>query len=177
MLNYINSTGLPTFTIIAWFSVVGFIGALIVRIVLHFTAFDIISWDKILPLSYIGWILLFLVGFLSFLGQVGLTTACKIENAGLVALIRSAFDIILSYLVQILIFGVSSFQIFISIHDFVLLLFNQKQAKYSKNFIITQTIFCILESSEQIWYLWNYFNIVGVVCFRYKEDTAREVTR
>ena len=100
--------GVPTFTIIACFSVVGFTGALTVRIVLHFASFDTITWDEVLPLSYIGWILLCLVGFLSFLGQITLTTACKIENAGLVSLIRKAFDIVLSFVAQILVFGVRS---------------------------------------------------------------------
>ena len=102
-----NFLGVPTFTIIACFSVVGFIGALLVRIILHFASFNILSWDEVLPVSYIGWILLFSVGFLSFLGQIGFTTACKIENAGLVALIIKSFDIVLSFLVQILVFGVS----------------------------------------------------------------------
>ena len=59
------------------------------------------------PHSYIGWILLFAIGFLSFLGQIMLTTACKIESAGLVGLIRKAFDIVISFLVQIFLFGVS----------------------------------------------------------------------
>ena len=78
-----------------------------VRMVLHFTSFDIISWDEVLPVSYIGVVLLFIVGFLSFIGQIMLTTACKIENAGLVSLIRKSFDIVLSFLVQIFVFGVS----------------------------------------------------------------------
>jgi hypothetical protein len=103
-----NSLGVPTFTIIACFSVVGFIGALLARVVLHFTSFDTISFDEVLPVSYMGWVLLFLVGVLSFLGQIMLTIACKIENAGLVSLIRKSFDIVLSFLVQILVLGVSS---------------------------------------------------------------------
>ena len=107
-----NSLGVPTFTIIACFSVVGFTGALLVRLVLHFSSYDMISWDGVVPVSYIGWVLLFLVGILSFLGQIMLTTACKIENAGLVALIRQSFDIVLSFLVQILVFGVSFDYIF-----------------------------------------------------------------
>ena len=85
---------------------VGFLGILIVRVFLHFTEYDRIIWGDILPESIIGWILLTAVGGLSFIGQITLTTACKIENAGLVALVRKAFDIVFSFLVQILVFGV-----------------------------------------------------------------------
>ena len=95
-------------TIIACFSTIGFICALSVKVIFHFTSFEIVTWNDILPNSYIGWILLFAVGFLSFVGQIMLTTACKIENAGLVSLIRKAFDIVVSFSVQILVFGVSS---------------------------------------------------------------------
>lgn len=98
--------GIPTFTIIASFSIVGFTCALTVKLVFHFTSFEIISLDEIIPNSYIAWILLFLVGFLSFLGQIALTTACKIESAGLVSLVRKAFDIVISFMVQIFVFAV-----------------------------------------------------------------------
>ena len=59
-----------------------------------------------MPKTVTGWILLTAVGVLSFIGQIMLTTACKIENAGIVALVRKAFDIVFSFLVQILVFGV-----------------------------------------------------------------------
>ena len=99
-------TGIPTFTIIASFSIVGFTCALIVKLVFHFTSFEIVTLNEIIPNSYIAWILLFAVGFLSFLGQIALTTACKIESAGLVSLVRKAFDIVISFMVQILVFAV-----------------------------------------------------------------------
>ena len=95
-------------TIIACFSIVGFMCALTVKFIFHFTSFEIIAWNDVIPNSYVGWILLFAVGILSFVGQIMLTTACKIENAGLVSLIRKAFDIVVSFSVQILVFGVSS---------------------------------------------------------------------
>ena len=57
----------------------------------------IITLNEIIPNTYIAWILLFSVGFLSFLGQIALTTACKIESAGLVSLVRKAFDIVISF--------------------------------------------------------------------------------
>ena len=77
-----------------------------VKLVFHFTSFEMISMNDIIPNSYIAWILLFAVGFLSFLGQIALTTACKIESAGLVSLVRKAFDIVISFMVQILVFAV-----------------------------------------------------------------------
>ena len=74
---------------------------------LHFLSFDVIIWKYIIPDTALGWCLLLAIGVFSFLGQIGLITACKIENAGLVSLMRKSFDISFSFLIQILVFGVS----------------------------------------------------------------------
>ena len=106
-LHIIINPGIPTFSIIACFGIVGFFGALTVRLVLHFLSYDIIILSSIIPDSPLSWCLLMAVGVLSFLGHMMLITASKIENAGLVALMRKSFDISLSFLIQILVFGVS----------------------------------------------------------------------
>ena len=108
-VNYIllKNLGIPTFSIIACFSIVGFLGAVIVRFALHVLSFDIIIWNNIIPDTPLSWCILMAVGVLSFLGQIMLITACKIENAGLVSLIRKSFDVSFSFLIQISVFGVS----------------------------------------------------------------------
>ena len=86
---------------------IGFFGAVIVRLVLHVLSYDILIWNNIIPDTLLSWCILMAVGVLSFIGQIMLITACKIENAGLVSLIRKSFDISFSFLIQILVFRVS----------------------------------------------------------------------
>ena len=61
-----------------------------------------------LPESNMDKFSLFIVGVLSFFAQIGLTLSAHFENAGTVALLRKAFDVIFAFVFQILFFQVNT---------------------------------------------------------------------
>ena len=61
-----------------------------------------------LPETKIDRTLLVASGALLFLSQIFLVWSTKLENAATVALLRKAFDMVLAFVIQIVIFHVSS---------------------------------------------------------------------
>ena len=59
-----------------------------------------------LPTSIYEWLICVTIGMLSYAGQFALTVSLQVEAAGVATLMRKAFDIIFSYLFQIVIFKV-----------------------------------------------------------------------
>ena len=62
-----------------------------------------------LPESKIDRSLLVASGALLFMSQIFLVLSTKLENAATVALLRKAFDMVMAFIIQIVIFHVSEF--------------------------------------------------------------------
>ena len=86
---------------VSWFGFIGFSEALAVALLLGHTC---------LPASGHERFLMVIVGACSFLGQMFLTMSGKFENAGTMALLRKAFDVIFAFIFQILFFHVSYYR-------------------------------------------------------------------
>eukprot|EP00093_Oithona_nana_P015031 15031.XXX_551620_549931_1 [CDS] Oithona nana genome sequencing. len=80
---------------VSWFGFIGFSEACTVALILGHTC---------LPASGTERFLMVVVGLCSFLGQIFLTLSGKYENAGTMALLRKAFDVIFAFIFQILFF-------------------------------------------------------------------------
>ena len=92
---------------VANFSVIGLTVCLILTII-----FDVCYKSDIfkggLPTNTYDWLLLVVIGLLSYGGQVALTVSLQIEAAGIISLMRKAFDIIFAYAFQVALFDVST---------------------------------------------------------------------
>ena len=92
-------------TVLVNYSIIGFLAGLILTLVfdVYLESSDIKGG---LPTSVYDWLLLISIGVLSYAGQFALTVSLQVEAAGVAALFRKAFDIIFSYLFQIIVFKV-----------------------------------------------------------------------
>ena len=68
--------------------------------------FVLIFSPMCLPESPFEQLDLILIGFLSFISQIGLVVSSKLESASTVAILRKAFEVIFAFIFQILFFQV-----------------------------------------------------------------------
>ena len=104
-MTFFNIADVHSATVVFNFSIIGFIDGFIFTMV-----FDVVLESPEikggLPTDIYDWLTCVLIGILSYAGQFALTVSLQVEAAGVATLMRKAFDIIFSYLFQILIFKV-----------------------------------------------------------------------
>ena len=108
---------MPVFSVTTCFGLISSSGILLVKLLLHILYYSRVQdITQVIPETAMGWILLIGVGFLSFICQVLLTAASKIETASVVALLRTAFSIIFAFALQVVIFKVCSLYDYVYIY-------------------------------------------------------------
>ena len=104
-MDFFNISDVHSATVVFNFSIIGFIDGFILTMV-----FDVVLESPEikggLPTNVYDWLTCVAIGMLSYAGQFALTVSLQVEAAGVATLMRKAFDIIFSYLFQILIFKV-----------------------------------------------------------------------
>ena len=92
-------------TVLFHVNVVGLINGIILIIIFHvyFQSTEVIGE---LPNTNLKWLIVVSIGLLSFIGQASLTIGLQIEAAGLLSMMRKAFQLIFAYSWQIALFKV-----------------------------------------------------------------------
>ena len=96
----------PFATVLLTYSVIGFINCVVLLLV-----FDVYYGSEnvlgAIPSTLHEWLIILVIGFLTYLGPASLTIGAQIEAAGLLSLMRKAFAIIFSYTFQVTLFQVN----------------------------------------------------------------------